>query len=529
MNISLFKKHHSKYLIVSLDGQMCRALLFETSKTPFSLLASAEFTFSNQDELANLLAKWSRQANAKGAVCRWVLGRELYKTYNLDAPNVLEKEMAEAIKWQIKDLLDIPVANALISYYRPKHPNPQNNQVVAVAVEKSLVEFIIGTTLQSGLELDSIEIDELASGQSLHQHLKENSIIGYIYQDSLGTNFSFYHGQSLAFSRHKKSLFIPETQPEAAIQDDEFLLEDEASSPQPKKAPKSQAQQDKENAFLLETQRTLDYVVSQLFRKPVELLLLLDDQKGKQTLADMLFELTETQVKLVSSLDFLDQNPLEQKQLLPTLAEIGCLVRSPSPTQFVNFYFEQYHPQPLTFNSHFALTALAVSLLGLVIIGWQESVKTSQLEQLLQNKNQSFNSIQNDLNEMQRSLAKKLNQQSWQLDLEKSQKELNSYRHLVNMVNLPVTQQDTRYSQAFEDLARHPTESVWITRISISASSIDLYGSSDSTEQIPKYIEDLSQLSSFNRYFGALSIERDPLHHQLIHFELTNGKKRHEG
>ncbi len=302
----LKQKKTDKLIVVSIDGQHCRLNYFSTLSDKPVVTATTSFNYSNEESLEKAINHWLRTNGYKNILCRWLLNRELYQTYNIDAPNVLEKEMAEAIKWQIKDLLDFPVNDILVSYYKPKPPTADSKQIVAVVVEKKLIESLISISQKVNLIMDAIEIEELSIGYALLPQLVENQITGYVGEDSTGLVFNFYSGEELAFTRHKKGRFLP------VSSTDEFSLESE--------------NQDKEDAFLLEMQRTLDYVVGQLFRRPVDKLLLQGASDSDQSLADTVSQLTEIEVCLVSPEISLAQDNSD-KNSLPYLSELGSALR----------------------------------------------------------------------------------------------------------------------------------------------------------------------------------------------------------
>jgi len=315
--VPFFNKKAAKNLIVcAIDGQQCRLNYFDKSTEDLILSSTTTFEYAEEAELAQNLQAWCKQNVAKGAACRWLLSHDLYQTYNVDKPSVDETEMAQALKWQIKDQLDFPVDAVLLCYYQPNHPDPQDKQLVAVTVEKKLVESLITLTHSVHLTMESIEIEELAIGQALLPYLGDGKIVGYVGEDNSGLVFNFYLDNQLCFTRHKKGRFMPKTPGQ------EFSLE--ADDAQIKERETQQ-----EN-FLLETQRTLDYVISQLFRKPIDKLLLLqrlgsgesgDNSAGE--LLQTLQQLTDTPVSLVTSEH--DLTPVDEN--LPTLAELGCATR----------------------------------------------------------------------------------------------------------------------------------------------------------------------------------------------------------
>lgn len=104
------------------------------------------------------------------APCHLVLGSNFYEIFLLEAPAVPEEEMAEALKWRVKDLISYPLDDAIVvSFKLPEDSNRSGrNMVYAVAAERVLVERCVRLIEDSGLRLSSIDIQELA-----HRNLVE--------------------------------------------------------------------------------------------------------------------------------------------------------------------------------------------------------------------------------------------------------------------------------------------------------------------------------------------------------------------
>ena len=298
-------KKQDNFVIASLEGQHCRIQHLKLQENQLIQLAAKTFLFTSLDQLMEEFVQVCREHSLKNGVCRWVLSRDHYQTHSLDRPKVTEKEMDTALKWQIKDLLEQPVDEVLVSHYQPMHPDKPEAQVVAVVVEKSLIIKLIEMSQAAGLEMDSIEIDELCIGNAFLEQLTPERITGFVGEDNSGLIFNFYNGQNLCFSRYKKGRFMP-----AVRSEEDFVLDDE--------------QEAQEESFLLETQRTLDYVISQIFRRPLDTILLQQRSANDLQLANTINQITEIPVQLIEA------PMLEQPELpfIPTLAEAGCALRS---------------------------------------------------------------------------------------------------------------------------------------------------------------------------------------------------------
>lgn len=308
------QENRSNRVVASIHAQDASFNYFDIQTNTPVQIASKSIDYTDLEQLKEAFIDWSRQSQLKNQACRWLVGRDCYQSYTVDSSlaideKVPEKEIRQALKWQIKDLLEHNLDDVVVNYYKPQHPDPNNQQVIVIALEKQLVESIIDISKQANLQLESIEIEELAIGQAILPELSTGKIVGYIGEDNAGLVFNFYNGEELSFSRYKKGLFIPK--------DQEFNLESENQDNQ---------------KFLLEIQRTMDYVISQLFRKPVDKLLIqsetlqasLDNNNFQQTkpLANMIQQFLDIPVALVSPQFTTQQNNLPQ----PSLAEMGIVI-----------------------------------------------------------------------------------------------------------------------------------------------------------------------------------------------------------
>lgn len=114
-----------------------------------------------QAQLARLVA----DAGLKGSPTNLVLSSADYNLFLVDAPAVPTDEMASAVRWKIKDLLDFPAEAAVLDVFElPAEAtrNRASGMVYAAVAARSRLEQLIAQVNQSGLELQAIDIPELA-------------------------------------------------------------------------------------------------------------------------------------------------------------------------------------------------------------------------------------------------------------------------------------------------------------------------------------------------------------------------------
>lgn len=96
--------------------------------------------------------------------CNWVLGPNEYDLLLTEAPDVQAAELREAIRWQVRDLIDIDLDDAAIDVFEvPRQIHMHNERLMyAVAAHASVVSRIVRLMDRSGGELNAIDISELS-------------------------------------------------------------------------------------------------------------------------------------------------------------------------------------------------------------------------------------------------------------------------------------------------------------------------------------------------------------------------------
>jgi Tfp pilus assembly protein PilN len=193
--------------------------------------------------------------------------------------------------------------------------------------------------------------------------------------------------------------------------------------------------------------------------------------------------------------------------------------------QTINFYFEQYRPKPLSFDSRFAAVSLLVSLLGFTSLAIVESIKVDKLKSVSADVQQQVNQQQQQLVEMNQKLKRQVNLDQWQMTLKSRQREFNSYRKIDVMLG-PVegSSPSIEFSQILADLAAARVQSLWLTQINIAQNNLSLNGATTDANAIPNYVDAISKSQSLYRQFDELKIERQMDNQRIINFTLVDGR-----
>lgn len=264
------------------------------------LSAAAVDRPANDDGWRNRLERHAHGIHLGRTVLTTVLPNGSYQLVLVEVPDVPANEVRSAVRWQIKDLLDFPVDEAVIELFDMPELSTagSKNMAYAVATRRSRVQEHIELLQDAGLSLDVIDIPELCT----------RNIATLLPQDAAGVaflHFSDSHG-TLTVTRQGVLYLIRHIEKgfgamDAVVQDD-FARGELVST------------------IVLETQRSLDYYESHFDYGPVtELVLAPGSNVGG--LADSLHE------ELGLTISSLDLNGMfDMRSALSIEDQSDCLV-----------------------------------------------------------------------------------------------------------------------------------------------------------------------------------------------------------
>lgn len=164
--LKVFNKTNEKAGLVGLYAtpeKLTLAHIIRSEARP-ELMVCEEVVVAGADGRADSLEKLVSDHDLEGLRTCFVLSPLDYKLLLVEAPKVEPAEMAGAVKWKIKDLLGHPVEEMAITVFDVPEGayRSQSNMVYAVAARKNRIRDVIALVNGSGLELDVIDIPELA-------------------------------------------------------------------------------------------------------------------------------------------------------------------------------------------------------------------------------------------------------------------------------------------------------------------------------------------------------------------------------
>lgn len=174
------------------------------------------------DPIQVSLTKLARQREWKGFRCTTTLGVGDYQFIQIESPPVPDAEMKEALRWKLKDLVDIPVDSAVFDIL----PIPDSGSVnrphqlfLAVANRAALTPVVQRFQL-ADLGLEAVDLPELAQRNIAELFEDENRGLAFLAfaENSALLTFTF-KGELFAFRRIEiGSKQIAQASPERRLQ-----------------------------------------------------------------------------------------------------------------------------------------------------------------------------------------------------------------------------------------------------------------------------------------------------------------------
>lgn len=169
-------KSAGRFVIHRNGAHVCVASILAINGKPrVSICARFPFT-ENTGEAWQKLAK---QASLAKNRCMIVLAPNEYQLMQVEAPNVPEAEIKQAVRWKLKDMLAYPLEQATVDVLDiPVDPNTpgRSHYMYAVAARNETISAYMEHAEREGTALEVIDIPELA----------QRNIAGLLEEDGRG-------------------------------------------------------------------------------------------------------------------------------------------------------------------------------------------------------------------------------------------------------------------------------------------------------------------------------------------------------
>ncbi|MDH5633390.1 MAG: hypothetical protein OEZ10_10415 [Gammaproteobacteria bacterium] len=110
------------------------------------------------DSLINMVNRYGLD-KSRGSL---LLSGKDYSLFVIEAPNVPDSEMVDAVRWRIRDLVDIPEDDAVIDVFDMPYAGVGTRSIYVVVARKSLIQGKITMLEDNRLSAEIVDIPELA-------------------------------------------------------------------------------------------------------------------------------------------------------------------------------------------------------------------------------------------------------------------------------------------------------------------------------------------------------------------------------
>lgn len=257
-----------------------------------------EFKAESSADKIKVLEKQVAKLGLEDSKASFILSPSDYKLFLVESPEVEANEMASAVKWKIKDLIDQPVDEMAITVF----PVPgdayrgQNDMVYAVAARKTRIREIVEMVNHAGLELDVIDIPELVMKNLTAVCADDSEGLAFLDLSGTGSTLNLCKKGAIYLTRHLNTRM-----------DAEVMNSNEWESIREK--------------LVLEIQRSLDYYESQMGQSMIPKILLAPRQTDSEALAN---QLNNAMAVKVDSLDI--SSKLKSDIELPLELQRSCMM-----------------------------------------------------------------------------------------------------------------------------------------------------------------------------------------------------------
>lgn len=136
-----------------------------------------------------------------GGRCTLLLPPGQYQLLLIDAPAVADEELCNAVRWQIKDMVDFPVEDAGIECLPPV-PGARAGQIYVAAASRSVLQSWVRLFQDAKAPLHAIDVADLAQRNVSALFEEKNRGLAMLAFGDDGARLSFTYRGELYFTRH---------------------------------------------------------------------------------------------------------------------------------------------------------------------------------------------------------------------------------------------------------------------------------------------------------------------------------------
>lgn len=422
-----------------------------------------------------------------GASTTLVLPLDQYQVFQLERPEgVEESELGDALKWKLKEFLDFSPSDAVSDVFPfPEDASRGRGDLVnVVAARKSLVRELVDLVAQSGLELVSIDIAELALRHLVARLDESQRGAALVYMRVRYGQMVICKGNVLYLSRRL-----------------DVSAEDLHDASQQENAVQSLA---------LEMQRSLDYFESQLGQVPPGIIRFVT-RDTSLPLSSMLGSYLAGSVEALDWADFGLDNGIDSRCVAAWGAGQGASRVGGEVSQQVDLYTEELRPRKEKLQAASAVSILAVVLVCLIVIAGFARYQNSQLTADLDAQQQRTERLEQSVEQLTEEAEARQPDPQVEAALARVNDNLVRRQRLLAQVEQLMSDETAGFAEPLAALARQVPGGAWLTRIQLDAqnANVVLDGRAQAGRLVPAYLEALGDEPAFQgRTFGSFRLER---------------------
>lgn len=148
---------------ISFHGDGIALARLDRDKSPRPVLRHARFIpAADPSAGARQLRDALRRENLFRPSCVVVLGLGDYQLLQVEPPEIPEREMHSALRWQVRDLLNYPVEEAVLDYFSVPRQGSRNPVAYAVVARRKTLAQRIDLVREAKINISAVDIPEMA-------------------------------------------------------------------------------------------------------------------------------------------------------------------------------------------------------------------------------------------------------------------------------------------------------------------------------------------------------------------------------
>jgi len=251
-------------ITISAEG-IAIAIIDHTNIAP--ILKFAQFYPCSPLEQVTLLTKLVSEHQLDTLPCNLVLSPSEYQLTQVDAPEVAKQELSSALHWQIKDLIDFHIDDAIIDHIElPNYSASGKKQLLVFASRRSIIQTYVDLLQATNCNLITIDVAVQSARNIISRLSLENNSVGLLNLWDDLSKLSVLLDQDIYINRTSS----------IGVDSLSFVTEEDVNS------------QSIIDSLVLELQRTFDYYESHSRQAAISHLLILNNSQDVENIAELI-------------------------------------------------------------------------------------------------------------------------------------------------------------------------------------------------------------------------------------------------